>query len=64
MEMTRKTLIIIESFYKNSRRLKNMTCNFLLSGVKIMAGQWTMSGLIADLTGQILVLLVILTGHF
>ena len=29
-----------------------------------MAGQWTMSGLIADLTGQTPVLRVILTGHF
>ena len=29
-----------------------------------MAGQQTMSGLIVDLTGQTLVLLVILTGHF
>ena len=29
-----------------------------------MAGQRTMSGLIADLTGQTLVLLVILSSHF
>ena len=33
-------------------------------GLKIMAGQRTMSGLIADLTGQTPVLPVILTGHF
>ena len=35
-----------------------------ITGLKIMAGQQTMSGLIVDLTGQTLVLLVILTGHF
>ena len=29
------------------------------TGLKIMAGQWTMSGLIVDLTGQTLVLPVI-----
>ena len=34
------------------------------AGLKIMAGQQTMSGLIADLTGQTLILPVILTGHF
>ena len=33
------------------------------SGLKITAGQRTMSGLIVGLTGQTLVLLVILTGH-
>ena len=34
------------------------------TGLKITAGQRTMSGLIADLTGQTLVCSVILTGHF
>ena len=34
------------------------------SGLKITAGQWTMSGPIEGLTGQTLVLPVILTGHF
>ena len=34
-----------------------------LTGLKITAGQRTMSGLIMDLTGQTLVLPVILTGH-
>ena len=34
------------------------------AGLKITASQQTMSGLIADLTGQTLVLPVILTGHF
>ena len=33
-------------------------------GLQITAGQRTMSGLIADLTGQTPVLPVILTGHF
>ena len=33
-------------------------------GLQITAGQWTMSGLIVDLTGQTPVLPVILTGHF
>ena len=33
-------------------------------GLKITAGQWTMSSLIVDLTGQTLILPVILTGHF
>ena len=36
----------------------------LMTGLKITAGQRTMSGLIADLTGQTPVLPVILTGHF
>ena len=36
----------------------------LVAGLKITAGQRTMSGLIADLTGQTPVLAVILTGHF
>ena len=31
--------------------------------LKIMVGQWTMSGLIEELTGQPFVLLVMLTGH-
>ena len=35
-----------------------------VSGLKITAGQRTMSGLIADLTSQTPVLPVILTGHF
>ena len=34
------------------------------TGLKITAGQWTMSGLIVDLTGQTLIFPVILTGHF
>ena len=34
------------------------------TGLKITAGQRTMCGLIADLTGQTLVCSVILTGHF
>ena len=34
------------------------------TGLQITAGQRTMSGLIADLTGQTPVLPVILTGHF
>ena len=34
------------------------------AGLQITAGQRTMSGLIADLTGQTPVLPVILTGHF
>ena len=34
------------------------------SELKITAGQRTMSGLIADLTSQTLILPVILTGHF
>ena len=34
------------------------------AGLQITAGQQTMSGLIADLTGQTPVLPVILTGHF
>ena len=33
-------------------------------GLKITAGQRTMSSLITDLTGQTLILPVILTGHF
>ena len=37
---------------------------FLITGLQITAGQRTMSGLIADLTGQTPVLPVILTGHF
>ena len=37
---------------------------FMSSGRKVMAGRRTMSGLIVDLTGQTLVLLFILTGHF
>ena len=36
----------------------------LSAGLKITAGQRTMSGLIVGLTGQTLVLLDILTGHF
>ena len=37
-----------------------ITCNTLLNtGLKIMAGQRTMSGLIVDLTGQTLILPVI-----
>ena len=45
---------------------KSVTLLFILfcSGLKITADQWTMSGLIADLTGQTLILLLILTGHF
>ena len=35
-----------------------------VSGLQITAGQRTMSGLIADLTGQTPVLPVTLTGHF
>ena len=35
-----------------------------VSGLKITAGQRTISGLIADLTGETLILPVILTGHF
>ena len=35
-----------------------------VSGLKITAGQRTMSGLIADLTGETFILPVILTGHF
>ena len=34
------------------------------TGLKITAGQQTMSGLIVGLTGQTLVWPVILTGHF
>ena len=42
------------------------TCDQITSdtGLQITAGQRTMSGLIADLTGQTPVLPVILTGHF
>ena len=36
----------------------------LVTGLKITAGQRTMSGLITDLTGQTLILPVILTGDF
>ena len=36
----------------------------ICAGLKITAGQRTMSGLIVDLTGQTLLLPVILTGHF
>ena len=35
-----------------------------IAELKVTVGQWTMSGLITDLTGQTLVMLVILTGHF
>ena len=44
---------------------KSVTLLFILfcSGLKITADQRTMSGLIADLTGQTLVLPVILTGQ-
>ena len=40
---------------------KSVTLLFILfcSGLKITADQWTMSGLIADLTGQTLILLLI-----
>ena len=38
--------------------------NMRYTGLKIMASQRTMSVLIADLTGQTLILPVILTGHF
>ena len=41
-----------------------ITSDLLASRVDITAGQRTMSGLIVDLTGQTLVWLVILTGHF
>ena len=41
-----------------------LTLYSLFSGLQITAGQRTMSGLIADLTGQTPVLPVILTGHF
>ena len=46
--------------------LTESQCNSpqLMTGLKITAGQRTMSGLIADLTGQTPVLPVILTGHF
>ena len=45
---------------------KSVTLLFILfcSGLKITADQRTMSGLIADLTSQTLILLLILTGHF
>ena len=33
------------------------------SGLEITAGQWTMSGLIGELTGQPFILPVMLTGH-
>ena len=36
----------------------------ILTGLKITAGQRTMSGLVVGLTGQTLVWPVILTGHF
>ena len=36
----------------------------LFAGLKITAGQRTMSDLIEGLTGQTLILPVILTGHF
>ena len=42
----------------------NFGNSFLHSGLKITAGQRTMSGLIVGLTGQTLALPVILTGHF
>ena len=35
-----------------------------IAELKVTVGQWTMSGLITDLTGQTLVVPVILTGHF
>ena len=50
---------IIQVFITTSRQFK---CVF--PGLKITAGQRTLSGLIADLTGQTPVLPVILTGHF
>ena len=34
-----------------------------LVGLEIMAGQWTMSALIGELTGQTFALPVMLTGH-
>ena len=34
-----------------------------IAGVEITAGQWTMSRLIGELTGQPFVLPVMLTGH-
>ena len=50
MEMSENVEISDEIFWK--------------SGLKITAGQRTMSGLIMGLTGQTLVWPVILTGHF
>ena len=38
-------------------------CLLTNSGLEITAGQWTMSGLIVDLTGQTFVLPVMLTGQ-
>ena len=50
---------------KASYMKKSVTLLFILfcSGLKITADQRTMSGLIVDLTGQTLVLPVILTGQ-
>ena len=45
-------------FYKYYHQLK------VEAGLKITAGQRTMSSLIVDLTGQTLILPVILTDHF
>ena len=45
------------------RRTIKLEIREIHTGLKIMAGQRTMSGLIEALTGQTLVLPVMLTGH-
>ena len=49
---------------KQIERKKKDTYLILHAGLKITAGQRTVSGLITDLTGQTLIFPIILTGHF
>ena len=66
--MIRKQALIIminnDDDYTTTTTTTTTTTITTTTGLKITAGQWTMSGLIADLTGQTLVCSVILTGHF
>ena len=56
METVATKIIFLEKFH--------ITLSQDIAGLKITAGQRTMSGLIVGLTGQTLVWPVILTGHF
>ena len=48
---------------RHSKPLKSYSTSCIAPGHEITASQWTMSGLIAELTGQLFFLPVMLTGH-
>ena len=65
MKLSRMS-IFLEYEKKNSKSNLVVVVVFILeskAGIKITAGQQTMSGLIAELTGQPFILPVMLTGH-